>query len=174
MPRIEPIPIERAEGRARELLEDLSARGVQPGPMMLAMANAPALLRGYLDLTRAMKRTHIERAVVERINLAVHGALDCDYCIAAHTRAARRLGVPDSEIELARRGTSDAPAIAAIVAFARRALVAPRDIGDEDLALLHEHGYTDEQIAEVPGLVALQLMTGAFNLIAGIHAPRDA
>ena len=171
MARIEPIPLERAEGRARVLLDELVAHGGEPGPMTLAMANAPALLRGYLDLSRAMKRTHIDRRVVERINLAVHATLECDYCIAAHTRAARGLGVPESEIRLARHWTSADPAIAAMVAFARRVLVSPRDIADEDLERLHAHGYDDEQIAEVPGLVAQQVLTGAFNLIAGIHAP---
>jgi len=35
-------------------------------------------------------------------------------------------------------------------------------------------GYRDEQIAEVGGLVALQLLTGAFNLIADIHATPEA
>jgi uncharacterized protein YciW len=82
--------------------------------------------------------------------------------------------VPEEEIQLARQGTSRDPAIAAIVAFAQQILAAPAEIGDEDLARLHAHGYSDEQIAEVPGLVSLQLLTGAFNLIADIHASADA
>jgi AhpD family alkylhydroperoxidase len=172
--RIEPIPVEEAEGRARELLDELVARGGEPGPMVRAMANAPALLRGYLDLTRAMKRSHIDRRITERINLVVHEWLSCDYCLLAHTRAARRLGVPDSEIRLARQGTSSDPAVAAIVAFAQQVLAAPAEIGDADFERLHEHGYGDEQIAEVVGLVSLQLLTGAFNLVAGIHAPAEA
>jgi hypothetical protein len=67
MARIEPLDPELTEGRARELLDDLAARGTEPGPMVRAMANAPALLRGYLDLTRAMKRSHLDRRVSERI-----------------------------------------------------------------------------------------------------------
>ena len=166
--------MEQAEGTARELLHELVQRGGEPGPMTRAMANAPALLRGYLDLTRAMKRSHIDRRVTERINLAVHEWLGCDYCLVAHTRAARRLGVPDNEIQLARQGTSSDPAIAAIVAFARQMLTAPADITDADVDHLRGLGYRDEQIAEVAGLVALQLLTGAFNLIAGIHASAEA
>jgi AhpD family alkylhydroperoxidase len=171
--RIEPIPIEQAEGKARELLHELVQRGGEPGPMVRAMANAPALLRGYLDLTRAMKRSHIDRRITERINLAVHESLNCDYCLVAHTRAARQLGVPESEIQLARQGTSSDPAIAAIVAFAQQVLTAPAEIADADLERLRALGYREEQIAEVAGLVALQLLTGAFNLIAGIHAPAE-
>jgi AhpD family alkylhydroperoxidase len=172
--RIEPIPMDQAQGKARELLDELAERGGEPGPMVRAMANAPALLRGYLDLTRAMKRSHIDRRITERINLAVHEWLSCDYCLVAHTRAARELGVPETEIRLARQGTSSDPAIAAIVAFAQQILAAPAETSDADLERLHAHGYRDEQIAEVAGLVSLQLLTGAFNLIAGIHAPVDA
>jgi uncharacterized peroxidase-related enzyme len=172
--RIEPIAVDRAQGKARELLDELVERGGEPGPMVRAMATAPALLRGYLDLTRAMKRSHIDRRIRERINLAVHERLGCDYCLVAHTRAARRLAVPEEEIQLARQGTSRDPAIAAIVAFAQQVLAAPAAINDADLDRLHAHGYRDEQIAEVAGLVSLQLLTGAFNLIAGIHASGDA
>src|ERR687894_1622523 len=129
----------QAEGRARELLDELVQRGGEPGPMVRAMANAPALLRGYLDLARALKRSHIDRRIVERINLAVHEWLSCDYCLVAHTRAARQLGVSDSEIQLARQGTSSDPAIAAIVAFAQQVLAGPAEITDADVARLHAH-----------------------------------
>lgn len=174
MARIEPIPLDQVQGKARELLDELAERGGEPGPMVRAMANAPALLRGYLDLTRAMKRSHLDRGVTERINLAVHEWLGCDYCLVAHTRAARGLGVPDDEIQLARQGTSRDPAIAAIVAFAQQVLASPAEITDADIDQLRAHGYRDEQIAEVAALVALQLLTGAFNLIAGIHASAEA
>ena len=109
MARIEPIPMDQAQGKARELLNELVERGGEPGPMVRAMATAPALLRGYLDLTRAMKRSHIDRRITERINLAVHEWLNCDYCLVAHTRAARRLGVSEDEIQLARQATSRDP-----------------------------------------------------------------
>jgi AhpD family alkylhydroperoxidase len=174
MARIDPIRMEAAEGKARELLEEVVARGGDPGPMLRTMANAPALLRGYLDLNRAMKRSHIDRRVIERINLAVHEWLSCDYCLVAHTRAARQLGVPESEIQLARQGTSSDPAIAAIVAFAQQVLASPAETGDADLERLRAHGYRDEQILEVAALVSLQLLTGAVNLISGLHAPAEA
>jgi hypothetical protein len=46
--------MDQAEGKARALLDELVQRGGEPGAMVRAMANAPTLLRGYLDLTRAM------------------------------------------------------------------------------------------------------------------------
>jgi AhpD family alkylhydroperoxidase len=171
MARIEPIDRELAEGKARELLDELAARGTEPGPMARAMANAPALLRAYLDLSRAMKRSHLDRRVSERISLAVQEWLGCDYCVEAHSRAARALGLSDDDIELARQGTAIDPKVAAMVAFGQQVFVAPAEITDEQVQELRDLGYTDEQIAEVPGLVALNVLTGAFNLVAGIHLP---
>ena len=175
MPRIEPIAPEAATGKAKELLDELTGRGIQPGPMVRSMATAPALLRAYLDLSRALKRGHLDRRIVERINLAVHEWLGCRYCLVAHTKAARGLGLGDEAIRLARQGTASDPAVAAMVAFGRQVIVAPGDVTDEQIDELRRHGYTDEQIAEVPALVALQQLTGGFNLIAGVEpAPEDA
>jgi AhpD family alkylhydroperoxidase len=175
MSSIEPIDLDAATGKAKALLDEYTTRGGgEPGPMVLAMANAPVLLRAYLDLNRAMKRTHLDRRIVERINLAVHEHLGCEYCLVAHTRAARQLGLTDEDIELARQGTATDPAIAAMVAFARQVLVAPRDVTDAQVDELRSHGYDDEAISEVPGLVSLQLLTGGLNLVAGIEPAPEA
>jgi AhpD family alkylhydroperoxidase len=169
MPRFELVDPERAEGAAGELLAELAARGGTPGPMLRAMANAPVLLRGYIELNRAMKRSHLDRRISERISLAIHEWLSCDYCIAAHTAAAEKLGLSDRDIRLARQGTATEPAVAAVIAFALQVLSSPADVTDADVEALRGQGYSDEQIAEVVGLVALQLLTGAFNLVAGIE-----
>jgi AhpD family alkylhydroperoxidase len=174
MARIPPLNPETADPRAREILDELAARGAEPGPMVRAMATAPALLRGYLDLSRAMKRSHLDRRISERISLAVQEWLGCDYCVDAHSRAARALGLSESDIELARQGTAIEPKVAAIVAFGQQVLAAPAEITDEQVQELRDLGYSEEQIAEVPGLVALNVLTGAFNLVAGIHLNASA
>ena len=169
MARIEPIEMDAATGKARELLDELAARGGEPGPMVRTMANAPIVLRSYLDSSRAVKRSHIDRRVTERINLAVHEWLGCAYCLAAHTRAAEQLGLSDIDIELARQGTATDPKVAALVAFGQQLIAAPGEVSDAQVAGLRDHGYTDEQIGEVVALVALQFLTGAFNLVAGLE-----
>ena len=169
MPRFELVDRERAEGAAGELLAELAQRGGTPGPMLRAMANAPVLLRGYMDMNRALKRSHLDRRISERISLAIHEWLSCEYCIAAHTAAAEKLGLSDRDIGRAPQGTATEPAVAAIIGFALQVLSSPADISDADVDGLRAHGYTDEQIAEVVALVALQLLTGAFNLVAGIE-----
>jgi alkylhydroperoxidase family enzyme len=72
-----------------------------------------------------------------------------------------------TDIELARQGTAADPKVAAMVAFGLQVLAA--QVTDEQVGELRELGYSDEQIAEVVGLVALNVLTGAFNLVAGVH-----
>ena len=165
LPLIDP---DQASGAVKQTLDELTKRG-PVGPMIRGMANSSVLLRGYLDLNRAVKRSHIDRRVTERINLAVHEWLGCAYCLAAHTRAARELGLSELDIELAREGTATDPKIAALVAYGQQLIAAPGEVSDAQVAGLREAGYSDEQIAEVVALVALQLLTGAFNLVAGIE-----
>ena len=169
MARIEALDRAEATGKAKDLLDELAARGGEPGTMVRAMAQAPALLRGYLDLNRAMKRTHLDRRISEQIALAAQEWIGCAECLEAHGAAARELGLSDSEIALARQGTATDLRIAAIVAFGQQVIAAPAEVSDEQVDELRGYSYSDEQIAEVVGLVSLQLLTGGFNLVAGLH-----
>jgi len=172
MTRLPLIDPEHAEGAVEQTLEELAKRG-PIGPMVRGMANSSALLRGYLDLSRAMKRSHLDRRVGERVSLAVQEWLGCDYCLAAHTEVARKAGLSEHDIALARQGTATDPKIAALVAFGQQVAAAPAEVTDEQVAGLREHGWRDEQVADVVGLVALNVLTGSFNLVAGIHRTPD-
>lgn len=170
LPLIDP---DQAGGAVKEALAEIAKRGPL-GPMLRGMANSSALLRGYLELSRAMKRSHLDRRVRERVSLAVQEWIGCAYCLAAHTEAARRLGLSETDIELARQGTATDPRIAALVAFGQQIAAAPSEVSDEQVAELRELGWRDEQIADVVGLVALNILTGSFNLVAGIHSQNPA
>lgn len=73
----------------------------------------------------------------------------------------------DTDISLARQGTATDVREAALLSFGVRVLVEPASITDEEVAELRTHGWSDRVIAEVVGLVALNLLTGAFNLVSG-------
>src|SRR5262245_25294309 len=76
---------ETATGRARELLGIVKGKlGLVPN-MTRAMANAPAVLDGYLQLSGALAKGTLPAKVREQIALAVAQANGCDYCLAAHT-----------------------------------------------------------------------------------------
>ncbi|MQA06496.1 MAG: alkylhydroperoxidase [Streptosporangiales bacterium] len=168
-PRLAPLTPDTARGSARDVLTELTERHGQVGAMVRTMAHSPAVLGGYLGLSRAMKRSKLDRRVGERISLAIQEHQGCALCLAAHTSAARAAEVDDDEIELARLGTSGDPAVAAIVMFALQVHTAPASITDAQIAELRDHGYSDRELADVVGLVALNVLTGAFNLVAGLE-----
>ena len=169
MTRLRLIDPATATGSVKETLDELTSRKADLGPMVRGMANSNAVLRGYVELNRAVKRSHLDRRITERISLAVQEWLGCDYCIAAHTEAAQAVGLSDADIELARHGTTTDPKVAAVVAFGQQVAAAPAEVTDAQVEALRSYGYRDEQIADVVALVALNVLTGTFNLVAGIH-----
>ena len=78
-----------ATGRASEALTRLWDRhGDNVGAMARTMAGSPSVLEGYLELSRAMKRSTLSRPLAEQISLSIQEQLNCSMCIAAHTVAA--------------------------------------------------------------------------------------
>ncbi|MFF4082550.1 carboxymuconolactone decarboxylase family protein [Streptomyces sp. NPDC001777] len=173
MPRLTRLTPDTAVGASRDLLADLVSRHGQVGDMVSTMAHSPAVLGGYLQLSRAMGRAKLDRGISERISIAVQALQGCGLCLDAHVGAARAMGVDEEEIERARTGTSADPAIAAIIALALRVHREPTSITDEQVDALREHGYSDRAIADVVGVVALNVLTGAFNLLAGLTPGSD-
>ncbi len=163
-----------ATGRAGEALNRLWDRhGDSVGAMARTMAGSPSVLEGYLELSRAMRRSTLQRPLAEQISLSIQQRLDCDVCIAAHTAAARAAGLSEDDIALARSGNASAPDSAALIAYAQQVHQAPASVTSEQIDDLRRLGYSDRQLLDVVGLVALNHLTGAFNLVAGLHPERE-
>lgn len=169
MPRFSRLTPDTAVGAARDLLTDLISRHGHVGDMVATMAHSPAVLGGYLQLSRAMKRAKLDRTISERISIAVQERQGCGLCLESHLAAARAVGVDDGEIGRARAGTSADPAIAAIIALGLQVYREPTSITDAQITSLRAHGYSDREITDVVGIVALNVLTGAFNLVAGLR-----
>ncbi|MEE1815798.1 alkylhydroperoxidase [Streptomyces sp. SP18ES09] len=171
--RLPALAPEQAPGRARELLTELVQRHGTVGEMVSTMAHSPALLDGCLGLSRAMKRVRIPRALSEKLSLAVQEWIGCGTCREAHQEAGRAAELTATDIEPARQGTSTDPREAALIGLALRVLAEPGSLTDEDVAEVRAHGWSDRVIAEVVGVVTLNLLTGAFDLLAGIQPERE-
>ncbi|RGC65359.1 Alkyl hydroperoxide reductase AhpD [Micromonospora sp. MW-13] len=169
MSRLTPLNPDSAQGAARDMLADLVDRHGSVGAMVSTMAHSPAVLGGYLQLSRAMRRAKLDRRVSERLSIAVQAVQGCQVCLRAHRDAAASLGVDPDEIARAHDATSADPAIAAVLAFGMRVYRSPSSITDADVDDLRAYGYRDREIADVVGVVALNVLTGAFNLVAGLR-----
>ena len=89
-------------------------------------------------------------------------------CLASHISAARSLGVSDNEIALAQQGTAMTGPVAAMIALGLQVYREPTSITDEQIGELRGYGYSDREISDVVGVVSLNILTGAFNLVAGL------
>ena len=175
MSRIAALTPATAHGAAQNMLTELVARHGQVGSMVSTMGHSPAVLGGYLQLSKAMKRAKLSRRISEVVSIAVQARQGCQLCLDAHIAAARTFGVTDAEIAAARESTSPDPAVAAMIALGLAIYSSPTTVTDDQVAELHAFGYTDREIVDVVGIVALNVLTGAFNLVAGLEPdPRGA
>jgi uncharacterized peroxidase-related enzyme len=166
MARITQISPESASGRARDLLDAVKAKlGLVPN-MTRAMANAPAVLDGYLQLSGALAKGTLPAGAREQIALAVAQANECDYCLAAHSTIGRMVGLTADQIRDSRLGSAVDPKADALVRFALRVLETRGQVGDHDLDEVRGAGFDDAAIAEVVANVALQVFTNYFNRTA--------
>lgn len=168
MSRIEPLTPDTARGAAQEMLGELAGRHGQVGAMVSTMAHSPAVLGGYLQLSRAMKRAKLSRRVSELVSIAVQTQQGCRLCLESHVNAALALGLSEADVDAARQGKSAEPRTAAMISLGLAVYRDPTAITDAQIDELRSFGYTDRDIADVVGVVALNVLTGAFNLLAGL------
>ena len=166
MSRIQQIVPESANGKAKELLDAVKGKlGLVPN-MTRAMANAPAVLEGYLSFSGALGKGGLSAKDRERIALTVGQANGCDYCLAAHSTIGKMVGLTPDQILDSRRGTSVESKSAAIVQLARKVWGKQGRVTDAELADARIAGLDDAAIAEVVANVALNIFTNYFNHVA--------
>lgn len=166
MTRLKSIAPESATGKAKDLLDAVRDKlGMVPN-MMRTMANAPAVLDGYLQFSGALARGALPAKVREQIALAVAEANGCDYCLAAHSAVARMVGLTADQIRDSRLGAAVDPKTNALIRFARRVVDTHGRVGDDDLEDVRAAGFDDGVIAEVVAGVALDIFTNYFNIVA--------
>ncbi len=134
------------------------------------MANSPALLQGYLDLSGALNGGKLDPATREKIALAVAQDNACSYCLSAHAYPAEHVAKIDpADIAAARKSASTDAKTAAILGLATAVNNGRGDIGGAEFDAVRAAGATDEEIAETIGHVALNVLTNYFNKSAGVE-----
>lgn len=132
------------------------------------VANSPQTLEGYLGLNGALGKGSLSAQTRERIALAVAQINGCNYCLAAHNYLGTNLAkLSKSEIEAARRGTSSDAKAAAAVGFAVKITNNRGAVSDGDLQAVRDAGYSDAEIVEIIGNVALNTLTNYINETLG-------
>lgn len=166
MSRIEVINKETAGPEAGEILEGVRKKMGRVPNVIATMAHAPSVTTGYLAYSGALAKGKLSARTRELIALVVAETNQCDYCVAAHTAIGKSLGLEEDAILQGRGGRSGDRKTQAILEFARSVVADRGQVSDEDLARVREAGATDEEVVEVVGSVALNVLTNYLNHVA--------
>jgi uncharacterized peroxidase-related enzyme len=157
MARLTLIDPAQATGETKELLEAVKAKIGSIPNLTRGLANSPAALRAYVDLSNALAGGKLNGAMRERIALGTAEHNACTYCLSAHTFVAKNvLKLDQDEIDAARRFESDDERVAAGLRFARAVLEQRGQVSYEDLDQVREAGYSDGELAEIVANVRAQ------------------
>jgi hypothetical protein len=156
-----------APDESAPLIKTIQATGGAVTKFVGVLAGAPAVLRAYTRMRSELRGGVLPQATRERI--AEHR--EDNYSIAQHAKSARRAGLGLDEVSRARSFTSADPKEAALLLYLKEALDAdgppPLHLHEE----AREMGWTDEEILEAVGHLALNEFQ---SLIASAAAlPKD-
>jgi uncharacterized peroxidase-related enzyme len=169
MSRLTAIQPENATGKAKQLLDAVQAKLKITPNLTKVMANAPAVLQGYLGLSGALVEGVLDPKLREKLALEIGEQNSCQYCVSAHTAIGKMTGLSDSEIEAARGAQSAVPKHAAALAFAHQIVASKGRLSDTDFNAVRAAGLSDAEIAEVIAHVAMNIFTNYFNNIAQVE-----
>jgi uncharacterized peroxidase-related enzyme len=160
------IDPQTAVGPARALLEATREQLGRVPNLYRAMANSPKALAGYLAFRGALQAGGLEREMCERIALLVAEINGCDYCVAAHSFRAQKIGMSLSDIADSRRAASESPKVRAALAFVKELLEARGLVAPETRLVLLQHGWSEGDVGEIVAHVALNVFSNYFKQIS--------
>lgn len=163
------FPLHTAETApdAKELISNAQkAFGFLPN-LLATMAEAPALLEGYMTLAAIFDKSDLsptERQIILMVNNRLNG---CTYCMSAHTGIAKAQGVPAEVIETLRDGSelSD-PKLEALRVFTVKMNMSRGWPEQSDIDALLAAGYTSRTVLEVILGTAVKVMSNYTNHVA--------
>lgn len=166
MQTIQPIQDEQNDLRTRKLLDVVRAElGLAPN-MMKTMAQSPAALEGYLNLSGALANGAFDAQFREQVALAVAEAADCEYLLASHMAEALKTGLSEEEILESREARAADGKTNVALKFARDLTLSRGDLPDDYPRWLRAAGCNDREIVELVALVGLNLFGAYFNRVA--------
>ncbi len=167
MTRLQALDPNNVTGKTKELFNAIQAKlGMVPN-MMRTMGNSPALLEGYLNLSGALAHGTLGAKAGELIALTVSESNACNYCLSAHTFIGGNLVKINPEtLTAARSGNATDPKLDAALKFAKSLTEKKGLVTNEEITAVKTAGFTDGEIGEIVGHVALNVLTNYFNITA--------
>jgi uncharacterized peroxidase-related enzyme len=167
MQRIPATEPARATGRTKEQLDAVKRKMGRVPNLHATLANSPAALNAYLCMKDALSHTTLDNRLRELVAIAVSSANDSEYCVSSHVDFARRLQVPDAELEAALDARSEDPKTRAALRFATLLVRQHGLVSDAEVASVKAAGFGNAAVLELVAAVALNVFTNYANHVAG-------
>ena len=143
---------EKAEGKVAALYDQMmQGFGMVPNAMQLHSVSPVLLERQLSYIGYFMEHSTMSPILQTLIRLLVSSDTGCDYCITLNTGLLLREGMTMDEISAIRQDPSSAPLDAkekALLLHVLKAASAPKTVTAEDVAMLRDLGYPDQDIFE--------------------------
>lgn len=163
---------ETAPEKSRPILEGVQKKlGFVPN-ILGGIAVAPATLQAYVGLSGAFAQTSLSPTEQQVVALSISRVNGCDYCMAAHTTAAKGAGVAQDALDAVRNNTALEPKLEALRTFALRMQETKGHLEAGELDAFLGAGYTEAQAYEVIVGIALKVITNLSNRL--LNTPVDA
>lgn len=138
-----------------KIIKSIQTAGGAVSKFLGVLAGAPAALRAYMRMRTELRGGTLPRPTRERIALAVAEWRGDGYSIAQYARTARAAGLGLDEIDRARNFTSSDEREAALLALLKETLDPTERPPHHLVEEAREADWTDEQILEAVGELAL-------------------
>lgn len=168
MSRLTVQSIETAAPEAKERLEGAKkANGFVPN-LLGVLANAPTALETYQVVGAINGRSSLSIAEREVIQITAATRNECGFCVAGHTKIARKVArMPEDIIEALRntKALSD-DKLNALAIFTLAVMDQRGQVSDDELSAFLAAGYEQQQVLEVVLGVSLATLCNYANNIA--------
>jgi uncharacterized peroxidase-related enzyme len=135
----------------------------RPAKYMMLLSFAQEILRedSFLSST--------EREVIAAYTSKLNG---CQYCCGSHTAFATSIGATEQDLQVIETEDIEGHPLAAILRYVKKLTVAPSTISEEDKQLVHNAGFSEDQLKDA---IAVCAAFNLFNRIVEGHgvAPHD-
>ena len=173
-----PIPalVDVPEDIRQKILDVQQKAGFVPN-VFLTFAHRPAEFRAFFAyhdalLLRDTGPNGLTKGEKEMIIVATSGANGCLYCVVAHgaiLRIYEKNPLIADQLATNYLKADITPRQRAMLGFAMKVCSASHAVGDDDFALLREHGWSDDDAWDIAGITAL---FGLSNRMANVTSMR--
>lgn len=166
MTRIPSIDPAEATGRAKELLDATNAQLGRTPNLYRSMASSPTALDAYLAFRGALVKGSLSTAMREQVALLVAALNNCDYCVAAHTFRGGKVGLTEAQLKATRRGQAEDEKTASVLNLVSMLIERRGQANEDAFRRVKAAGWSDSEIGEIIGHVALNVFSNYFNHVA--------